>query len=583
VNLDLDKAKRDEQALRVALEAAGAVFHGKATRCPFHEDAHASAGVYADEDGFWRFRCHGCGFGGDLFDVKAKVQGIPIEQALRDFSDGQKPKYQAPPEVPLRAWTLAELRARYPGEDYAYTNPDTRQADMRVFRFEEPTGKTFRIARPEGDGLVLKRPEGLLPLYNRLRIRATDTILVVEGEKCVHAAQAGFPGARPQVAATTSAMGAGKAAYSDWSPLKGKTCALWPDLDEPGHSHMREVAEILRPIAASVRIIDPSGLDLPSKGDVADYLDLNRAEKPADKAQLILDVMADAEGADGASKLRKRYEAIWSGEYVCIPWPWRGVDYHTRALLPAKLTILCGPPGSMKSWMLLEAMLYWHKQGKVVCMYALEDDAEDHLQRAIAQLAGDSRMMSPEWAADNRDIAEAVLREHEPVLRDFSKRLCVLPEGEPTLDDLAEWVEARVADGAEVIGIDPITAADAGRDRFIADRRFVLRVKQAIRKTGARLILVTHPKQDNSARGMNGMAGGAAYQRFPHTVLWLQAIEAEEMLVEGKCGRSRETVNAVLTILKARNAPGSGRKLGMFFESASVRFQSRGLLVKETK
>ena len=70
-----DILRRSRGELERALRDAGAVFRGAAIKCPFHDDAHPSGSIYADESGVWRFACHTstCGFAGDVFDVKART------------------------------------------------------------------------------------------------------------------------------------------------------------------------------------------------------------------------------------------------------------------------------------------------------------------------------------------------------------------------------------------------------------------------------------------------------------------------------------------------------------------------------
>ena len=85
---------------------------------------------------------------------------------------------------------------------------------------------------------------------------------------------------------------------------------------------------------------------------------------------------------------------------------------------------------------------------------------------------------------------------------------------------MGEWVEDRVSEGCGLICIDPITAVEANAKPWVADLKFLIRAKTAVRRTGARLILVTHPKKGRKgAIGMEELAGGGAYSRFSHTVL----------------------------------------------------------------
>src|SRR4051812_2578909 len=99
-----DELRRTTGPLLDALRSAGAdTAKPKAIRCPFHEDRHASAGVYPDEDGIWRFKCHGagCGFSGDVFDVRERSTGQTVADQLRELKEAEekqpaKSKYRYP-------------------------------------------------------------------------------------------------------------------------------------------------------------------------------------------------------------------------------------------------------------------------------------------------------------------------------------------------------------------------------------------------------------------------------------------------------------------------------------------------------
>jgi hypothetical protein len=272
------------------------------------------------------------------------------------------------------------------------------------------------------------------------------------------------------------------------------------------------------------------------------------------------------------------------GKWVNIPWPWVSITQGAKAMLPGKVTIVCGPPGGTKSFWVLQAVLHWLEAGHKAVIYELEDNIEDHLNRALVQLAGDSNLMDERWVKGNYALAEEARKEYGDKLARLGRAMTVLSSDMVQLDELAAWVEAQCKAGAEIIVIDPISLADAGKDRYVADQRFILRVKQSIRATGARLILVTHPKQGKGgAMGMDGMAGGAAYQRFPHTVLWVEPLKKPEdrnVSLWTQAGQiaSIRTVNRKVCIFKARNGGGSGREIGMWFEPQSFAFTDMGVL-----
>ena len=62
--------------------------HGwRKIKCPFHEDKHASAGVNFKEN---RFKCHGCGVGGDVYDLIMHKEGGNYREAVK-FAEAISP------------------------------------------------------------------------------------------------------------------------------------------------------------------------------------------------------------------------------------------------------------------------------------------------------------------------------------------------------------------------------------------------------------------------------------------------------------------------------------------------------------
>ena len=75
----------DKHSIAAYLEYVGATLpaHGSGWRkikCPFHPDRHASAGVNFDEE---RFKCHGCGVGGDVYDLIMQREGGNYREAVK--------------------------------------------------------------------------------------------------------------------------------------------------------------------------------------------------------------------------------------------------------------------------------------------------------------------------------------------------------------------------------------------------------------------------------------------------------------------------------------------------------------------
>jgi hypothetical protein len=125
-----------------------------------------------------------------------------------------------------------------------------------VGRFDHPQdGKTYRPCHVEQDCWIPRDPAGLWPLYRLPNLGSETQILVFEGEKCVNlACKIGFEGA------TTSAHGNYSAHRTDWTPLAGKSVAIFPDADQAGEDYAQKVADILLALGCTVRIVRLPGL-----------------------------------------------------------------------------------------------------------------------------------------------------------------------------------------------------------------------------------------------------------------------------------------------------------------------------------
>ena len=108
------------------------------------------------------------------------------------------------------------------------------------------------------------------PLYNLPELLAAPekSVLIVEGEKCVQAAQK----LSDRFTVTTWSGGAGRWKETDWTPLKNRTVVLLPDADEPGRDAMTKIAPRLRKRGCKVTMLESKG-DLPQGYDIADAVE----------------------------------------------------------------------------------------------------------------------------------------------------------------------------------------------------------------------------------------------------------------------------------------------------------------------
>jgi hypothetical protein len=209
------------------------------------------------------------GEGGDIIGLWAAVSGrdtrtdFPaIMDDIREWLDGRSRTLHDDRAAQTKSPPVDEL-----GPVTAKWNYHDEEGRLIacVYRYDPPGGKQFR----PWDVLnrKVKAPEPR-PLYNRPGIKATDLVVLVEGEKSAQALiDAG-------ICATTAMNGAqAPVEKTDWSPLKGKRVVIWPDKDGPGwHYAMAAGQAAFIAGALSVSVLLPPD-NKPETWDAADAVD----------------------------------------------------------------------------------------------------------------------------------------------------------------------------------------------------------------------------------------------------------------------------------------------------------------------
>ncbi len=590
-----DDPRQSLAVLVAELTARGLAVKGKEACCPWHKDANPSASILCGDDGCWRIYCHRCSRRGHVLDLRAETTGRPVAELLRELPKDHtmpEPRPQPEPEKPAQTFAdLAAIRAHYGSrllDLFPYTDPASGRVDLIVARLlgegAKSNGKPRKVyhqLKPAADGgFIYGKPSGLLPLANRAALAADPAapVLVVEGEPCVKALRS------LDVLATTSPGGAGKAAGSDWSPLCGRTVILWPDADpadpktgkRAGPEHMAEVARILDRLGCIVSMIDPDALDLPPGGDVADLLDRLDGKSLPDLAALVRDIMAGAEPLGAAAELDRWHADVEAGKWAALAWPLVKVGKLSRATLPGSLALLCADPGAGKSWLMLQLVAAWHRAGHRVAVRMLEDEKRPHLARLLAHLDGCADLIDDGWLCAHPGRGREALTKHRAMIDALGRCVTAEDDKPPTLAELVAWTEAQAAAGARVIIIDPITGAATEREPWAADFSAAMALKRIARKYGCSIILTSHPR-GSAQRGpaLASMAGGSAWPRFAHAVLWLEQFDPTEVRMwDG----SLAACNRSVRVLKCRHGRGAGLTVGLRWHNDAARFDEIGVL-----
>ena len=134
-----------------------------------------------------------------------------------------------------------------------------------VYRYDTPKGKQYRPWDVKARAYKTPDPR---PLYNQRGMVNSETVIVVEGEKCAQTLiDLGI--------CATTAMNGAKAPLdkTDWSPLQGKHLVIWPDHDKVGQEYAESLIKKLPALptlglASLSRVMIPK--DKPESWDVAD-------------------------------------------------------------------------------------------------------------------------------------------------------------------------------------------------------------------------------------------------------------------------------------------------------------------------
>ena len=549
------------QQIEQALVSIGMTKKGKQWTCPWHPDKNPSASLIQGDDGNWRLKCFACGKRGDIHDILGT-------------------EYKPKGEVNMGHSTLDKLVEGLNNVAAVHRYTKDNKTVSAVIRLESGGKKEFRQASLNGSW-QMKAPPRPSVLYNYDKIKTAPTVVVVEGEKAADALIGyDFP-------ATTSAGGASNAKGADWSVLDGKQVILWPDNDDPGRNYMKQVESI---IDAQIKWCEPELLE---KGDAWDFV--RNTEVMVEKEsgskhlglikQIIRDELGDARGKDSVSDMRSYYDGCISGDNLPVEFDMPHLSDLTQALKPGTVTILCGEGGSGKSFLLTQWMIHWVKNSVPVAALFLEDGVgEFHLPRALAVETGEIGLIKGKWVNQHPDETRKHVDQNEDLMRKVGSCISAYPSAGFSLEQALEWMEKKSKTNRILI-VDPVTILTEDHPKkWIADADLITKSKDIARVSGSSVIFVTHPKSGiKGTYALESLAGGSAYPRFSHTVLWLENhIEKQVEIRNLTCmGSTQEShcINKTLHMFKTRNGAGANSMIGL--QTDGVKQEELGIICKK--
>lgn len=302
------------------------------------------------------------------------------------------------------------------------------------------------------------------------------------------------------------------------------------------------------------------------------------------KAIRVASKISDRSG--GFKELSARLDAMAAGKISNLVWPDSPlITRLARALESGSITMLSGSPGDGKTFWLLQSLIGWCDVGIRVSICMMEKQRDWHLMRVLALLTQEPNFTKDDWVRKHPDMVEDAKAVYQTHIESIGQSIFTARQVGETLESISRWIDAE-ADDCDIVVVDPISLADAGEQRWLADRTFINRCIRTCERTGVRVILVTHP---NTTKGgpatLASLMGGTSYQRATDCVLHVSKLEKPKPFhvmqsPEYPMG-VRVSANRTVSVFKGRNGTAGGSSFAFNFEPGSLRFVEQGVIMKE--
>ncbi len=320
----------------------------------------------------------------------------------------------------------------------------------------------------------------------------------------------------------------------------------------------------------------------PARGASRTYPD--RAPAVSVEPTRIIAPAPAAETISGAAaEVGDYYERIIRGEIYPVPFDGPILTRLTNALCPGTSTLIIGDPGVGKTYLIIQHLLFWQQQGVPAVAFFIEKRRRFYSMRLLAHLEGDPKFLDLIWVREHPAETRDALAKHRETIDGVGRMMWSSQGARVTLDTLLAWVRQMFSAGQRVVVIDPITAVDAGVERWTKDDDFVLAAEEIAEQHDGSIIYVGHAKKGTRPHEPTGhdAGGGAAWYRFADTMIWMHVPKRpREVRVQTPCGPTNMTPKLFFQIPKARCGPGSGQEMAYIF-GAGLKFVEQGLVIED--
>jgi hypothetical protein len=377
-------------------------------------------------------------------------------------------------------------------------------------RVRTDRGEGKRIA-PIAKGITPKIRPLWTPPTATATIAESDTIVIVEGEKCADAAvRLGAP------CAVTWGGGTGSVGQVDLTPLQGKRVVVVPDRDEPGLKAGRKLVDRLQGIASAVQVMAVPETFGDWPGTLNDPADLWEAGGTLDDL-VTIDLVA---GVEDAPKTATKKSGVKQRELVATTLAAVEVTrqrWVVKDQMPeGVITIFAGVAGIAKS-----TILAWY-------VAALTNGKSDGdyagLAVPVTIIAGEDDLgaqLVPRLKAAGANLALVTALEGVKITEGDES----WTSSANLADDLAAIRAHLIKTGSKLLVIDPIISLMSGDSHRLDDvRRNLDPLHQLANDLGIAVVCVAHFSK-GAGRAGEKVSGSHAFRDIARSLLVLAVDE----------------------------------------------------------
>lgn len=286
----------------------------------------------------------------------------------------------------------------------------------------------------------------------------------------------------------------------------------------------------------------------------------------------------------GSAEVSAEITAEAAGLRRSAPLPWPLTGRFTKCLLPGSITLLVGDPGAGKTFWLMQAMNHWTAVNTSAATLVLEKDRAWHLRRCLALMLCDMRLLDEEAIREYPGWFTSRPAEHGDTLDAIGRCIWDSSHCGSTLAEIAAWIDERADAGDRVIAIDPVSLANSEDKPWIVQDGFMRAARRSIQRTGASLILATHPKggKKTGAPSIDDLSGSVAFTRRADSILWLRAFSLREARCKdgfaAEAVRTNYPCDRSVRIIKCRDGSAGGLDIGMRWNRTQGGFEECGIV-----